>query len=318
MHYSMLRLYRHALSRVQIKVLKDKCGVDHSNDIVLQLYSQSGFSSKGIPQFQLRASKPLQLAKLGIGGWIEFRNLTTLFKSFVNISDNSTGSRLVDLRLAVQCLSVNPASLGLLFGSARERPQLVEFTENEMQKEMIFPKSMTLLASSQLQEQQQQQRRKRSVLTTAEEPTAVSSVPPDNSSEIAQTQGLPTLPSNYDSIKCTLYHHEVSFCWPGHNLSFRFSFLDNISLTFSSFFIANFRLNLMRALEFTVRTNIRPTSVQGTAPTILPTSRISMPSCSLWPTRTSLAQCRNLAVCPSPACYSRSHLSPPTVILNSE
>jgi len=217
-HYSMLRLYRHALNKVQIKMVKDKCGADHSTNVNLQLYSRSGYNSKGTPLYVLQASKPLQFAKLGKGGWFEFMNLTKLFKSFVHASSNSTGSRLVDLRLAVQCSSVGPVGLGFKFELARERPQLVEFTENEMQKEMIFPKTMSLLASSQLQEeQQQQQRHRRAVLASSEvmsdEPTSA----PGNDSEMAQTQGLPTLPSNYDSIKCTLYHHEVSLF---HSMTF--------------------------------------------------------------------------------------------------
>ncbi len=204
-HYSMLRLYKQSLNKAQMSMVKEKCGNGRAGHINLQLYSPYDHpTSSGMAQYSLCASQSLSMAKLRTTDWIEFRNLTNTFKSLVNVSvTNNSSSRLVSMRLAVQCPSVRPQDLGFKYTSAQERPQLVEFTENNMQKEMIFPKAMGLLAASQLQ---QDRRHKRDA--SNEEPVGTS--PPTTDEPEAQIQTLPTMPANFKSLKCTLYHYEVS------------------------------------------------------------------------------------------------------------
>ena len=205
-HYSMLRLYRRPLTKEQLRSVKEKCGGDHLTNVTLQLYSHSG-SINSLQQYSLRAIQPLQVAGLGEESWVEFVNLTQMFASFVRNYQGST-SRQVKLRLAVQCSSISPSELGLVFDSAKHKPQLVEFTENDLQKEMILPTAMNVLARSQLQHD----RSKRDTSTSEEaapEQTTTATSPSNNSASVQAI--LEPLPTNYKSRSCNLYKYTVSF-----------------------------------------------------------------------------------------------------------
>lgn len=225
--YAMLRLYRQPLTPHQLKTVKSKCGsdVDLSN-ISLQLFSQSG-TIGNLSTFSLRAVHPLLVSDLAEEKWVEFLNLTRIFKDIVDSEDNVT-SKSVHLRLAVHapCSSITPTELGFVFATSKQKPQLVEFAENALQKEVLFSNVVTLFATANLHSHRSKRQAEVGTEVNAakletevnagsgdilpEPPTNGSSAVKAQSKESTPPRVLSPLPLNYKVISCQLYHFEVS------------------------------------------------------------------------------------------------------------
>lgn len=216
--YTMLRLYRQPLAPHQLEAVKNKCG---SDSIILQLYSHSG-TIGNLSTFSLRAVHPLSVSNLAEEEWVEFLNLTRMYKDIIDSQLDSTQgnvtSKNVHFRLAVRapCSSITPTELGFVTATSKQKPQLVEYAENALQKEMIFSRVVSLLATADFQNS----RSKRQAKVEMDDGVMGSGnfLPePHNNSSDAMTQSdesapptmLHPLPTNYKHIGCKLYHYEV-------------------------------------------------------------------------------------------------------------
>ena len=191
--FAMLRLYRQSLTPNQLEIVKRKCGSDFDlSNVTLQIYSRSG-TIGNLSTFSLRAVHSLYGSDLAEEEWVEFMNLTRMYKDLVDSVHNSP-HRNITFRLAVRapCSSITPTELGFVFTTSKQKPQLVEFAENALQKEMTFSQVLSL------------------------------SNPTDSQSHLSKRQAsddsggnssrmLATLPNHLEFFRCQLFSFQVSF-----------------------------------------------------------------------------------------------------------
>ena len=138
--YSMLRVYRNPLSADQILSLQQKC--NNFSNVNLQLYTQTSVKN-GIPVFSLRAVQSLSESDFTRGEWIEFFNLTKMYKSTIQSIQRELNeahlTELLQMRLTLSgpCPDLSPSELGFT-STSEHRAQLLGMVENSMQKELIF------------------------------------------------------------------------------------------------------------------------------------------------------------------------------------
>lgn len=143
--YALLRVYRRAVSPDQWTTLLHSCS-NNMSDLKLQLYTQT--STRGeAALFSLRAVQSLSDTDFTREGWVEFLNITRLYRSLVDSMLNESGemysTRLLRTRLVLSgeggC-SGNLSLQDLGFGSVsyEHRAQLVGLVESKLQKSFKF------------------------------------------------------------------------------------------------------------------------------------------------------------------------------------
>ena len=205
----MLRVHRRALEQDTLAAL------DCSNlsDTSLQLYTQTG-NEGGSPVFTFRAKQSLSEANFTSEDWIEFADLTELYRELIDSLHKRPikSVRVTDVlnvRLAIaspSCPSLSPSDLG--FESTSENGALLlGFEENFLQKDNLFSQVMSRIAMSHSRSKRQ--------ATLEGTVLELHTETPDNDTELTQNtvpMGAP-LPEHVDEYplsRCQLYHYEVS------------------------------------------------------------------------------------------------------------
>lgn len=201
--YAMLRVHRRPLPADQLAKLQKNC--DNLSDAILQLYTQTS-TKDGSAVLTLRATQPLSEADFSEEEWVEFFDLTDVYRDLVNsLHDRMKITDNLHVRLAVKslsCPSLSPSDLG--FGSVSEnRAQLVGFEENSVQNDLLFPKVISHFAKKQAQHARS--RRQAGLALVTEAP------PKDGQATPVLPTGVPTPPhtEHYVLTRCQLYQHEV-------------------------------------------------------------------------------------------------------------
>lgn len=213
--YALLRVYRKPLSSDQLALLEEKCS--NLSITNLQLYTQiSATESHAV--YALRAVQSLSPlnSTFSTGEWVEFLNLTSIYKQFVasiEKTPNKTSTATFHIRLSVggSCASVSPSDLG--FESVSEyRAQLIGIARETTDKDIDFSKIMSYLAHN-----QPRTRRQTSNSTAREQFNRLATAaPPPGSPTLATEQSTVPPPSSLPSVqnisrgRCALYHYYVS------------------------------------------------------------------------------------------------------------
>ena len=205
--YAMLRLHRQPLTPHQLEALQTKCGddVDLSSS-TLQLYSLSG-TVGNVSTFSLRKVHSLHGSNFSEEEWVEFTNMTRMYKDFVDslhilAQDDGTSRIPVTLRLAVDsaCSSISPTELGFTPTTFKQKPQLVKFSENDLQKQLLFSRVGSLLATTRITEGQRQRSKRQAACSNY---TGISG-------STSPTPALEDVSSCYNVTPCRLYNYEVN------------------------------------------------------------------------------------------------------------
>lgn len=198
--YAMLRVYRKPVDNLAL--LQENCS--NLSNLSLQLYTQTS-TEGGNPVFSLRGVQSLSQANFTQGAWVEFLNLTTMYKSLIatieeELEDGALATAVLNTRLTVNspsCSSLSPSGLGFV-SVAEHRAQLVVFEENLIENEVRFSDVMSIIARS--------RRNSETVELSIEAPSNQTRNP-----EPTQPTNEPlNNPGDYRYPRCQLYRHYVS------------------------------------------------------------------------------------------------------------
>ena len=225
-HYAMLRLYRQPLSFDQIAALQHRCS--NLSSLTLQLYTQASTESS-TPVFSVRSVQSLSEIDLTRGKWVEFLNLTRVYKSMIEPMYKKLSEEITDqvlhLRLTVggPCSDLSPSDLGFI-SVLEYKAQLIGLTENLIQKNLPFSRVMSLIAKEQSRAKRQAdevQLGSGQPLVETEESRleTLDFTEASNESNIVtftENDQPPTEPTNepprmhYNSLRCTFFRYYVS------------------------------------------------------------------------------------------------------------
>lgn len=204
--YAMLRVYRQPVDRIAL--LQNNCS--NISEFTLQLYTQTS-TDGGNPVFSLRGVQSLSQVDFTQGEWVEFLNLTSMYKSLIEslqgeLEPGEFATTVLNARLAVNspsCSDLSPSALG--FVSVNEhRAQLVGFEENSIGEDLSFSDMMSIVARS----------RRNVEGNTDNSGVTLTTVAPSTTNQT--TAEVPTAnaplnnPADYRYSRCRLYRHYVS------------------------------------------------------------------------------------------------------------
>lgn len=195
--YAMLRVYREPVDKLAL--LQENCS--SLSELSLQLYTQTSTEGEN-PIFSLRGVQSLSQANFTQGEWVEFLNLTNMYKSFMEtvqeeLEDGELATAVLNTRLTVNspsCSSLSPSALGFV-SVAEYRAQLVGLGENLIENEVRFSDLIT--RSRRNSDTDELSTEAPSNQTMNPGPTQPSSVPLNS-------------PGDYRYSRCQLYRHYVS------------------------------------------------------------------------------------------------------------
>jgi hypothetical protein len=196
----MLRVYREP---VELTMLQDNC--TDLSQLSLQLYTQTTMEGES-SVYTLRGTQSLSQTNYTVGGWVEFLNLTSMYKSLIDsiheeLEDGAIATAVFNTRLTVNspsCSNLSPSALGFV-SLADHRAQLVGFEDNSIEDKVSFSDMMSLVARS---------RRQAELAVLATEPPSNETMATINS-EPAQNLPLEN-PGDYELSRCQLYTYDVS------------------------------------------------------------------------------------------------------------
>lgn len=208
--YAMLRIYREPAAW---DLLEHNCS--NVSDLSLQLYTQMS-TEGGNPVFSLRGVQPLSQADFEEGEWVEFLNLTSMYKSLIESSVRDEGVAVLHARLTVgspTCSSLSPSDLGVV-SIGNHRAQLVGFEEVQKDSSGLLSHLVEHLARIKRQAEEEGSSNEEGLDSLSTE------APPSSNSATFEvpTEG-PTLPfsntpldnpTNYRYSRCQLYNQHVS------------------------------------------------------------------------------------------------------------
>lgn len=187
--YAILRVYREPVELASLNC-------SNLSDLTLQLYTQTS-TKGGNPVFSLRGAQPLSPANFNQGGWVEFLNLTSMYKAMVE-SDTRLNTRLA--LSSPTCSGLSPSDLGFV-SLESYRAQLVGFEENPLFDAEEFPDIITA-------------RLKRDASESSVSIDDLSTDPsPTEAAASTHPTGHPALanPDSYRHQPCRLYSHNITF-----------------------------------------------------------------------------------------------------------
>ena len=200
--YAMLRVYREP---VELALLQENC-----SNFSLQLYTQTSTEGEN-SIFTLRGVQSLSQADFTQGEWVEFLNLTNVYRTLIEtiqegLEEGVLATGVLNTRLTVNspsCSNLSPSSLGFT-SVAEHRAQLVGFEENSDESIIRFSDMMTFIARF----RRDSDRSPRDIpLSTGASSDTTSTISP-----VTVSYPLPTLPANFrrESRGCALYSYYVS------------------------------------------------------------------------------------------------------------
>lgn len=200
----MLRVYREPVD--EFALLQNNCS--DLSDLSVQLYTQTSAEGEQ-PVFSLRGVQSSDV-NLTQGGWVEFLNLTSMYKSLIEtvleeLEDGALATAVLNTRLTVSspsCANLTPSSLGFI-SVAEYRAQLVGFEENLINNDRSFSDMMSSIARS-------RRSAERPALATEAPSSGTNSENPTLSSASEPLSN----PGDYEQRRCTLYRHHVSLTIP--------------------------------------------------------------------------------------------------------
>lgn len=137
-----------------------------------------------------------------VGEWVEFHNLTKLYKLLLETAHKKE-VRVLQTRFVVSsqsCPGLSPSRLG--FGSVSEnRTQFMGFEEDQDRDQFRFSRVMSLIAKAHVRS-----RRQVTYLNSVTEAPTTASTP----SPLSTSTPLAN-PEDYNQRRCQLYHHEINF-----------------------------------------------------------------------------------------------------------
>ena len=167
--YALLRVHREPVDVEMLAHLTQRCG--SLSKFKLRLFTQI---EDGSQAYKLVAAKPLPVANLTEGEWVEFWNITKLYAAMVKSIQKELGedkthmTKVLRTRLQLKTPSCGPLSPSVLgFSSVAEhKAQLVGVEETTIDKDLTFSKVMSMIA-------RQQYLQKRSRRQVTEETTSM-------------------------------------------------------------------------------------------------------------------------------------------------
>lgn len=204
--YAMLRVYREP---VELALLQENCS--NLSDLSLQLYTQTSMEGEN-PVFTLRGVQSLSQANFTQGEWVEFLNLTSVYRTLIetaqeDLEEGALATGVLNTRLTVNspsCSHLSPSALGFV-SIAKHRAQLVGFEVNTIENRARFSDMMTLIARF----RRSPDRSPRAIPLSTAAPSNRTST---TSTAIPAIPSPPPLPSNPEDHGCRLYSHHVSVC----------------------------------------------------------------------------------------------------------
>lgn len=205
----MLRVYRKPVE--ELALLRNRCS--DLSELSLQLYTQT--STEGEQQvFALRSVQSISQVNFTQGGWVEFLNLTSMYKSLIDNAREELGNATVVLntRLAVStplCSNLTPSALGFI-SVAEHRAQLIGFEENPVERDISFSDMVSFIARSRRSAGDEETTGDMLELSSEAPRRTTNSVPPTVSPTQPSANEPLSDPSAYKYSRCRLYRHHVS------------------------------------------------------------------------------------------------------------
>lgn len=207
----MLRVYRERLSAERLASLQQNCS--NLSNVSLQLYSQTSTEGDS-PVFSLRGVQPLR-DNLTQDEWVEFLDLTKMYKSLVETMNSEDGtqtiSRVLHTRLRVSgsssCPDLHPSDFGVVAVTEYEA-QLVTFEDNLIKEDFSFSHIMSIIAKDLTRSRRQAE----AVLVGSGEAPVVTPDVPDEEPTVPSSATLEN-PAEYRNSRCQLYRHNVSLAY---------------------------------------------------------------------------------------------------------